>query len=271
MSNNIQSNRALKWLRRIFSLEFIGVCAALVSAYFAWIPIKSYFSNESPIEIQLGGKGITLSDDINKPDTIYIWALTHEKMKIQMGSLVLFNNKSNRIVKGLNVDMSFTTKNLSSIISPEWEFLSKGEFFEVRNLKQELRPSEKLFFPFNELMYSYSLDAKGNIINPNMYYFLASTQINYDGCKSPKFFSLFMVVSKLEHDSYNKIYGDTSESNRCGFNDDFLSHCLKHVKNKYELYPGEVDNYCILINLYDYHLLLNKDEVIRMCKERGID
>jgi len=262
----------VKWLRRIYSLEFLGICIALVTAYFAWIPIKAYFSNENPIEVQFGGKGITLSDDVDKSDAIRVWAFTHEKMKIQIGSLVLFNNRSNHVVKGLNVEISFSLLNIFTIISPEWEYLRRGDECEVRNIKSELRPSEKLFFPFNELSLDGGyLDMNGGIINPDEHAFFASAQVNYDGCESPQVFNMIMILNNMNHDSYYKIYGDTAEYNRRGFNNDFLSCCLKIVSDSYNRHPGEFDKFYILINLYDNPLLLNKDDVIRMCKERGID
>lgn len=269
MSNNAQSTKTSKWLKRIFSLEFLGIIIALVSAFFAWIPIKSYFIDENPIEVAFYTP-VELSDDINNSDTIYIWVLTHERINPEIGSLFLFNNKSNHTVKGLHIDISFETSYISSLISPGWEYLRKGSQFEVRNTKQELRPSEKLCFPFNELMFHYSLDKDGNYLNPYDKWLTASAEINYDGCKSPKFFSIFLFALQLEHDSYYKSYGDTADSNLKGFNDDFLTYCLKYVKDTYEIHPGYFDKFYILINLKDSSVVLNKKDIIRLCEERGI-
>lgn len=269
MNNNSQFNKILTWLKKICSLQFLGVCIALVAAYFAWIPIRSYFIDDNPIEVSFYTP-VELSDDINRSDTVYVWVLTHEKMNAEIGSLFLFNNKSNHTVEGVNIDISFEAKNINSIISPGWEYLRRGKSFEVRNTKQELRPHDKLWFPINELMCFYSLDNNGNVIDPYEIWFTASAEISYDGCENSKFFNIFLFVLQLEHDSYSKKYGNTDGQNRRGFNDEFLTYCLKYVKDTYELHPGYFDKYYIYINLFDNPVVLNKDDVIKLCEERGI-
>lgn len=230
-----------RWLKRIFSLEFAGLCVAIVAAYFAYVPIKSYFVDDECIAVHINNRPIRLVTDKEniEAEAIKILAFTQDNMRIPFHGLINIENTSNKVVKGLNVDVKYYWGHTISYITPGWEYTLRGIDGEVRNKNHELQPYEVLNYPFDELSYTYEADGI-----PEETFYSTLTSITYEGCEGKK---MFLTVISVIRSSYEiKSNSDNLEERRNYFDREFTKISLREFYDSYKSDPNKYDGYIIL-------------------------
>lgn len=265
MSNNDNSTTP-KWLRRIFSIEFAALLVAIVGAYFAYVPIKSYFLDEDNIVAVFDDKEFKLSNDKEKSDTIKILAFTYNWQRIPTIDLLTLYNTSNQTIKGLNVKTSYISEYLILFISEGWKYLERGESGSMCYTNNELTPFGTIRFPFEDF----------NRVNPDEPYhaLLTTTSVAYEGSDKEKYISVLInLIDDIDvNDIYNKTYGNgTPAENREGFNNYFINKCVKETLQYYNHSPEKVKHFYVLINTFDRPTLLSMDEVLERAKKHNLN